>query len=76
MGRIREQLYETLAAGHPMTVRQVFYRMVSRPDALIQKSEAEYAGVAAAQRLDKARRARSRVLGAERGRPKEVERLP
>jgi hypothetical protein len=42
MARIREQLYETLASGHPMTVRQVFYRMVSRPDALIQKTEAEY----------------------------------
>lgn len=40
--RIREQLYEVVEAQKPMTVRQVFYRMVSRPDTLIAKTEAEY----------------------------------
>jgi hypothetical protein len=42
MEAVRQQLYETLEADHPMTVRQAFYRMVSRPDALIAKTEGEY----------------------------------
>jgi hypothetical protein len=37
---IREALFETLAEDHPMTVRQVFYRLVSR--GAIAKTEAEY----------------------------------
>jgi hypothetical protein len=37
---IRRALYETLEASHPMTVRQVFYRLVSQ--GVIAKTEAEY----------------------------------
>jgi hypothetical protein len=40
MEAIREALYDILAADHPMTVRQVFYRMVSR--GAIAKTENEY----------------------------------
>ncbi len=39
---IREQLYKVVEANRPMTVRQVFYALVSRPDALIAKTEGEY----------------------------------
>jgi hypothetical protein len=42
MGRIRAELYEVLEQDHPMTVRQVFYQMVSR--GAIAKTEAEYKG--------------------------------
>jgi hypothetical protein len=38
--RIREAIYYTLAADHPATVRQVFYRLVS--GGVIEKTEAEY----------------------------------
>jgi hypothetical protein len=37
---IKAALHDTLAAEHPMTVRQVFYRMVSR--GAIAKTEGEY----------------------------------
>jgi hypothetical protein len=37
---IREAIYEELVAGRPMTVRQVFYRLVSR--GAIAKTETEY----------------------------------
>lgn len=42
MGVIREALYSTLADEHPMTVRQVFYQLVSR--GTVEKTEAEYKG--------------------------------
>jgi hypothetical protein len=42
MEAIREQLYNILAANHPMTVRQVFYYMVTRPTPLIAKTENQY----------------------------------
>jgi hypothetical protein len=38
--RIRGAIRDTLADDHPMTVRQVFYRLVSQ--GVIEKSEAEY----------------------------------
>jgi hypothetical protein len=38
--RLREAMIEILAADHPMTVRQVFYRMVTREE--IAKTEQEY----------------------------------
>lgn len=37
---VRQALYDTLAADHPMTVRQVFYRLVST--GVIDKTESEY----------------------------------
>ena len=40
--QIRDQIRDILSDENPMTVRQVFYRMVSRPDALIDKTEREY----------------------------------
>jgi hypothetical protein len=40
VGRIRERIYELLREEHPMTVRQVFYRLVSTK--VIHKTEAEY----------------------------------
>jgi hypothetical protein len=40
MAAIREALYDTLAQDNPMTVRQVFYRMVSQ--GVIAKTEGEY----------------------------------
>jgi hypothetical protein len=40
MEALREALHDILAADHPMTVRQVFYRMVSR--GTIGKTENEY----------------------------------
>ena len=42
MHAIREALYEALEDEHPMTVRQVFYQLVSR--GVIRKTEAEYKG--------------------------------
>jgi hypothetical protein len=42
MEAIRAQLYDILRAQNPMTVRQVFYRMVTQPQPLIAKTEAEY----------------------------------
>lgn len=42
MQELRSVLYGMLEAEHPMTVRQVFYRMVGR--GLVQKTEAEYNG--------------------------------
>jgi hypothetical protein len=41
---IRASLYEVLAADHPMTVRQVFYRLVSQ--GAIAKTETEYKATA------------------------------
>src|SRR6266508_3125587 len=38
--QIREAIFATLAADHPMTVRQVFYRLVSQ--GVIEKTEQEY----------------------------------
>jgi hypothetical protein len=40
MDRVREALYRVVAAEHPATVRQVFYRLVS--DGVIAKTEGEY----------------------------------
>jgi hypothetical protein len=40
VGRIRQALYDTLKADNPMTVRQVFYRLVSA--GTIAKTEGEY----------------------------------
>jgi len=40
MCRIREELYNLLRAENPMTVRQVFYQLVSR--GVIAKTESEY----------------------------------
>ena len=40
--RIRQALYETLAASHPATVRQTFYLLTTK--GLIEKTEAEYKG--------------------------------
>lgn len=40
MAKIREALYALLQADNPMTVRQVFYQLVSR--VVIAKTEAEY----------------------------------
>lgn len=40
---LREALYATLADEHPMTVRQVFYRLVSQ--GVVAKTEQEYKGV-------------------------------
>ena len=40
MDAIRSAMFEALETDHPMTVRQVFYRMVS--DQVIEKTEAEY----------------------------------
>jgi hypothetical protein len=40
MQAIRNALYRVLAADHPMTVRQVFYRLTS--EAVIAKTEPEY----------------------------------
>jgi hypothetical protein len=40
IGQIKEALYAALEAYHPMTVRQVFYQMVSR--GVIGKTENEY----------------------------------
>jgi hypothetical protein len=40
VGAIRQALYDTLAGDNPMTVRQVFYQLVSR--GVIAKTEAEY----------------------------------
>jgi hypothetical protein len=40
MNRIRGAIYATLAADHPMTVRQIFYRLVSQ--GVIAKTESEY----------------------------------
>ncbi|MEN3335677.1 MAG: hypothetical protein V7641_5042 [Blastocatellia bacterium] len=37
---VRDALYDVLSAEHPMTVRQVFYRLVSA--GAIEKTEAEY----------------------------------
>jgi len=42
MDAIREAIYEVLAEDNPMTVRQVFYRLVSA--GVIAKTEAEYKG--------------------------------
>lgn len=42
MATIRKAMYEALDQDNPMTVRQVFYRMVS--DGVIGKTEAEYKG--------------------------------
>ncbi len=42
METIRKALYATLAADHPMTVRQVFYRLTSA--GVVAKTEAEYKG--------------------------------
>jgi hypothetical protein len=40
LDRLREAMVEILSLDHPMTVRQVFYRMVSQGE--IAKTEAEY----------------------------------
>src|SRR5215472_4395620 len=40
IARIRRELYEVLEADNPMTVRQLFYQLVSR--GVIAKTEAEY----------------------------------
>jgi hypothetical protein len=40
MAMIREELYRVLESDHPMTVRQVFYQLVSR--GVIAKTEGEY----------------------------------
>lgn len=40
IGAIEEAIYKALAADHPMTVRQVFYRLVT--EGVIAKSENEY----------------------------------
>ena len=40
MENIRAGIYEIVAGGHPMTVRQVFYQLSNR--GLIDKTEAEY----------------------------------
>jgi hypothetical protein len=40
MGKIREEIYRLLLQDHPMTVRQVFYQLVSR--AVTAKTEQEY----------------------------------
>src|SRR4051812_32492218 len=42
VARIREQLFTILRDDNPMTVRQVFYRMVTQPEPLIGKTESEY----------------------------------
>jgi AcrR family transcriptional regulator len=42
VARIRAALYDLLSESHPMTVRQVFYQLVSR--GVIAKTEAEYKG--------------------------------
>jgi hypothetical protein len=42
MAVIRRGLYEIVAEGQPMTVRQIFYQAVSR--GLVEKTEAEYTG--------------------------------
>jgi hypothetical protein len=42
MDAIRAALYEILAGGHPMTVRQVFYAATTR--GVVAKTEAEYKG--------------------------------
>jgi hypothetical protein len=42
MNTIRTAIFEALASDHPMTVRQVFYRLTS--EAVIAKTEAEYKG--------------------------------
>jgi hypothetical protein len=42
MKEIRRAIVEVLATDHPMTVRQVFYRLTS--EGVIAKSEAEYKG--------------------------------
>lgn len=40
MEEIREAMYQALVEDHPMTVRQVFYRMVS--EGVVAKTEGEY----------------------------------
>jgi hypothetical protein len=40
---IRDDIYEIIAADHPMTVRQVFYQMVSRH--ALPKTEGRYEAV-------------------------------
>ena len=40
MEEVRSAIYTAVAADHPMTVRQVFYRLVSQ--GVIAKTEAEY----------------------------------
>src|SRR4051794_11140298 len=40
MRGIREVIYRVLTADHPMTVRQVFYRLVG--EGVIDKTEGEY----------------------------------
>lgn len=40
---IKDTIYSILSADHPMTVRQIFYQLVSR--GLIEKNETEYGGV-------------------------------
>jgi hypothetical protein len=42
MEAIREALYDTLADDHPMTVRQMFYRLTSM--GTVAKTESEYTG--------------------------------
>jgi hypothetical protein len=54
--RLKNQIIEVVAAQRPMTVRQVFYRLVSRSDSLIAKTEREYKGTVA-RLLVKLRRA-------------------
>ncbi len=42
MSEIREAIIATVATDHPMTLRQLFYRLVS--DGVVAKTEAEYKG--------------------------------
>lgn len=48
MEEVRSAIYTAVAADHPMTVRQVFYRLVSQ--GVIAKTEAEYKATVVRQR--------------------------